>query len=753
MTIVNSLARIQPYPYLSISPTVITAFEAAWLAVNDYPTGAIKLFECYCSITDTRITSFENDSAALNAATRGFLGALSDEDFSDLNPKLRARYARSFVQMINCIAEHHPDVQAIVWAVTLRDDYSADWFTKKSKVNLDKVTYWEGWTVTSRKKASVNLKLSGLWNTHGEAFATRFYYAARLYCAKHARPSTWHINAIAEYISSNADKYPAEAFQRPDGVTFFARMFMKDFYIRRITENADMDDIRSQWADTAVLMTRIFIDSKIWAKPDGAIPRQEAKRKHLDKIKIKMSDHGVTVKYKLMTEVPLHITDSQAIEILFNKISQDIKTVKDWAIAQSDELWQFRQQRLANAKFGTPITGGCGRKKTNDLNFSDICATFEKNGFRRGDSYLSSHFGNQRKETVRRLGLPLAGSLLPFQFLLVIEHQEITESFLKRFRLYDDNGRRSGFVKTNTGYQLVGYKRRRGNYHSEQKIELSDYTATLIERIIALTEPLRIYLKSNGDETWRELFLTCSLGFGEPASAQFPSWDTNDFTRDIFRTTLTGQFNPHTSLRGKALEDFLKNVSLTTCRASCAVSVYIETQSVEQMRKALGHLSYDNFLLGHYLPACILLFFQTRWIRIFQKGMLYLAMQNSPYLLQVMRFNTIEELHVFLSNHALKDIPASLSDPDMEDSALENNGEVHFCLSPGILATLLSLADAVAKSEARKTINGLARYWAKVTELLVKNINVGTDPLMKSHLRKGYENINSAGMEALIYEA
>lgn len=95
------------------------------------------------------------------------------------------------------------------------------------------------------------------------------------------------------------------------------------------------------------------------------------------------------------------------------------------------------------------------------------------------------------------------------------------------------------------------------------------------------------------------------------------------------------------------IQEFLERVSLTSLRASCGVAVYLRTKDVTEMAKALGHAKYDPSLLGRYLPEAILAFFQTRWIRIFQRSFICEAMKDSPYLLEATTFETMDELHVF----------------------------------------------------------------------------------------------------------
>ncbi|WVV47951.1 hypothetical protein THH46_30435 [Pseudomonas sp. NA13] len=72
------------------------------------------------------------------------------------------------------------------------------------------------------------------------------------------------------------------------------------------------------------------------------------------------------------------------------------------------------------------------------------------------------------------------------------------------------------------------------------------------------------------------------------------------------------------------------------------------------MSEALGHKSFDPSLLARYLPAPIWDFFQDRWIRIFQAGIIIEAMDGSPYKLKASGFDTLEQVEEFLLNHSIQ---------------------------------------------------------------------------------------------------
>lgn len=201
------------------------------------------------------------------------------------------------------------------------------------------------------------------------------------------------------------------------------------------------------------------------------------------------------------------------------------------------------------------------------------------------------------------------------------------------------------------------------------------------------------------------------------------------------------------------MDRYIWKVSLTTIRASSAVLVYLETNDIQKMSKALGHTNVTKDRLREYLPEPILAFFQSRWVRIFQKAIICEAMKDSEYLLKATKFDTIEVLHQFLTNHALKKVPKYVMDDNIDDSQnLPNESQVYFSVDTGILVSLLSIENAVKLSPINKNINGYARYWSKVSELITKEIERSNDKNLKFKLKNAMMNINVDSMEDIIYE-
>lgn len=635
------------------------------------------------------------------------------------------------------------------------------WISQQKNLNLLALRYWNGWQIHSLKGVPSFLALGELWLTHGPEFTEEYYRTWKNFSAKQAKCNTTLLNKLAKYLSNNYLEWPTTTFQNPESIKSLFLHFMKEYFLTAHRENRNIPTQIKAWNTFTANCEEAFIQSGVWATPFGdGLPRPIRPKQRRAQTRVSVSDDGVEIHEKLITRVPLEVTDDEAIEILFKSIHKDIEIIISWATEQANDLYSRVQLRIL-ATAGLNASEIKARKGWQRRNYDheSIFSIFQSNGFPSSRMAFQQQYGYTilSAEVANTLGLPSASSLFPYQCLLVAEHNEITESFLKNFRLYDDKGRRSGFVKTDTGYLLVGFKDRRGGKLSEQKIQLSAISTKRIFEIIKITAPLRKYLKGIGDSRWKELFLTCGRGFGHPRSAMIPTWNKALFDKHprIFER-IAQQFSNHTSLRGAELKNFLSRVTLSSLRASCAVEVYLKTQSVEAMSKALGHANHDCMQLSHYLPESILAFFQARWIRIFQRGLICDAMKESSFLIEAANFETMEELNLFLKNHALKEIPDHLINPEStqasEAHSANQYSEVYISVDPGIMTALVSLEKAVATAERPEEVTGVARYWANLTKVVVAEIRRDNDALLKDHLDVAEQRCNPRRMEKLIYE-
>ncbi|WP_197710880.1 hypothetical protein [Pseudomonas syringae group genomosp. 3] len=279
-----------------------------------------------------------------------------------------------------------------------------------------------------------------------------------------------------------------------------------------------------------------------------------------------------------------------------------------------------------------------------------------------------------------------------------------------------------------------------------------------MRQVIRATQPLRDYLRDQDDDAWRYLFIACSRGLTHPTKMVATNW--NSGTLATRYQHLVDEFSPYLKRPREEVEDYICRISITSLRATRAVLVYIESNSITDTAKALGHSDVSLDLLERYLPEPILAFFQTRWIRVFQRGIICMAMKDSKYLLKVSNFQTMDELHTFLENNALKDIPESMRDPEaLKNPKLSRSSpqdkeaadRVVISLDVGVLTALLSIEEAVRMSTRRDEINAKALYWAKLTSLLVNDIADGNEFDLQDYLATARTQVDAAQMEAIIY--
>jgi hypothetical protein len=759
LTVIKKTSSLANYPFKALAPEVVELLERTAKRVSSTAghSTALKLLECYCDLHNAQVTYLDLSSSKYLDLVKGLMGAVMSDDFVEMHSSTRRAVARQMAVIHQSLCNEIPAMERVEHDPASMALCDAIWQEHRSELCPVRVQYWNGWIVESSKGQDFYLAVQPIWTSHGQEFAEDFFLQWKLHFKKQARPAYALVNKMVGFLSANCEDWPAVTFQHPQMVKGFFLAFMKDFFLDVYKRGLNIDSQIVTWVNFMVTCEQIFIETGKWATPyQGGLPKPKVNHNIGHASRKKMGDDGVVVHEKLITPIPLHLTDEEAIEIIFSRILTDISIIKSWAFAQRSKIINSVYQRKELAKTGTPINSGMSRKTIAEIGPENICATFERDGYQRDVDYVLSHFGHESfKKIAELLGLPIAYSLHPYQFLLVSEHPEITPSFLYKLQLQDDNGDYIGYIKSDGGAKLIGYKDRRGKGHSEQIIELTVDSQRWIEEIIEITAPLRDALRKEGNPIWKELFITCGKGFGPPSSPKLPIWNRSTFeSKAPLRESLIEQFAPYENMMPCGTLAYLERVSLSSLRSSCGVEVYLRTKNVTEMAKALGHATYKSTLLRRYLPDAILSFFQTRWIRIFQRSIICEAMKDSPYLLDATCFESMDELHSFLKNHALKDIPHHLRNPENrpdDEKATSQKGHVYISIDVGIMTALLSLEAAVRASDRKQQICGRARYWAEVSKTVSKEIERGHDSLLKEHLSVAKSHCNPSQMEKVIY--
>ncbi|WP_343350949.1 hypothetical protein [Pseudomonas sediminis] len=754
MTIIKSRAYISHYPLQAIDDELALKLLMAPNANQAQTKGALQLFDCHCHCLGERLSLQNLDTEKLNWLVSSFFGSLHTGDLAALKPEVIRGRSIALAHMVSGLVDAVPGLQAITHDRHSQSHYDQVWRDSKHKLDLEAVEFWSGWKVKAKNGKPVYLKLVEMYYSHGPEFTRAFHEAVRRDCLKRAKIDSRAFNFLATFISSQSFRFPPSAFQSHEMMEEFFEAFFWHYQEKAWEINEDADLNARTFRNVRNMIIRCFLKTGIWRADEDTIVMPKGGIKPGAALNIRKNKHGIEIKDKLLTEVPLHVTDIEAIELLYGEILNDLSCVKKWGLAEAMAIRKAQKNRVREARTGKLLEQVARNPKNRldfeKLGFANICRTFEEEGM-----YITNdarrRFGLKLPALALKLGLPTTYSLIPFQLLLTLYHPEITAAFLTNLAIWDGT-RRVSFLKTDNGYELIGFKDRRGSKTSEQKILLHPRAAALIRMVEEITEPLRQPLKQQGDSNWQKLFLTCGNSFNYPRIADTnllnqTSVEKSTSTRESFIARLS----PYTSKRGDDLIDFIKKLSISRVRAQSAVADYIQNHSLPRLARKLGHAFMNRDLLDSYLPSAIYDFFATRYVRIFQKGIICEALKDSEYLLRASKFDDFEQLHQFLTRFTLKEVPENLK--TREENLLTNGevAEIGVSVSAESMTALMSIRMAINNSKTPHAVRGLARYWAAVCDTVEKYILQSRDKLLHAHLETATRECNPGDYERMVH--
>lgn len=774
LTIIKGMQCFPFYPITALPPDVVDLMQRTFDGLGERVRGRsghlIRAFDAYCHVTGTSMTYLSLSGPGFQKVIQGFFGALDSESLLPVGSQSRRAYKQSLIKMLEKMREEVPMLSKFTPDDLKPGIYEEVWQAMQCDLDPVALRYWNGWLVEGRNGNKGYLPIAYLWNSHGPEFAEDVYERYRNNSSKKLAPAHSEFNKFIYYLADNKERWPISTFQNPLKLKKLFIDFMLHSFKQTLANGGDVQGRTRSYSKFIYSMDETFLQSGAWVKPfAGALPKPISKELPTSRTNTKKNSDGTVVKNKLITEVPMHLTDSDAIEILFKKIHEDNALVLKWAryrLQKAKESYETFA-KLSNA--GTVITNDNTNVKTiEEIGADNICATYLAKGISYFKDNIKKILGKTNKaEAYELLSIPSVDTIFALQMLLIYGHPDVTDAFFLNLELYNKKGTLTGFTKTESGvYQLSGYKDRAGGPNSERKILLSEEEAEWVKLMISMTKVLRDELRSVGNDEWRYMFLQTGGKFKPAAKPEYMRLNERTIK---FRQRMLTEFMTLGS-RGKLeTERFMIRLSLTAFRASAAVEIFLRDHDVEEMARALGHKRYSSSLLSSYLPEPILAFFQTRWIRLFQRGIICMAMKDSPRLLEVTRFANMEELHLFLENHALRDIPEHLKNPDYlkkpaslvaaNDAYANKPDQVIVSIDTGVLTALLSLRAAITEAAIRAQKNPPGRqlcskaiYWSRFTDLVVREIEEGLESDLLEHLESAQQHLNATYMEDFIYE-
>jgi len=711
--------------------------------------------ECYLQVTGQTLSGKELQTSQGRSKLTGFFGALFSKTFENGSKTATASLATRLRALASTVVARGDNTTMLAmkdqWRNCGQLQSSIDAF-ESADLDEDRVRFWQGWSVDNRIGKTNHYELHGLHERLGASFTEKFFFAL----CDWQQGNMVRCNLVNHFAKYVADRPRIDDFSDPADVSRVVRYFLISELTSADRKGFQIEPVIKD-ARTFLSFLEEHLFGRSWASPSPKIPKPISKRRHGSNSKIRKTSDGLEVKYSLVTEIPLQISDHSAIEILLASIQKDVDLVERWAKKEVEDLRSRVQKRkfLAATGIVSRVEKGCHSPVGLDFRLSNACperfnhaaATYESEGFSHlaKDVLASRLYPSLPSETAWELGIPSSNLFLAFAALLVSAHPSITPSFLGTLELFDKNGQMVGFSETDGGNYLIGEKRRRGAHLAQQRVRLNIETTNLVRDIIEITEPLRTYLRQVDNDGWRKLFLCATSLWWAPRP-----WRPSQATVKA-RGWLTVRLEALIGLDSDAAKCLASRFSLSRLRNSAGVLVYLKTQSVQRMAEVLGHKKYTSSLLSHYLPPPIQEFFVRRWVRLFQTGIICEAMRDSPLLLRASGFESMAQLDEFLRTHALRHMPAHLEDPELSSSSSNTDDCVVFGVEAGILELLLSLELAV--EAATKVPCARALRWFAISKLLIRHLETQREqPEFHEMVRVARQSASSDKLASLIYE-
>lgn len=613
---------------------------------------------------------------------------------------------------------------------------------------------WGGWEGSTRGGSKHYFALYPIYERLGRKFTEQIHSALSSFTAKGETRHHTLLKPLAEFIGNSVGDITPQSLLNPEFTTAFWREFYKFYVEYRHTNNCSVTTILTSWnSECQKFIVQCLEASKLFAPPSGPRPSAPHRYKPGRATNIKRSADATEVKVRLVTHVPLNVSDSEAIQLLFRDIQDEIRLIDEWAEGEFKHIASAVRGRKELAKSGKvrrilkvgENEGGHKdlTSKQNPFALANAAATFEHYGYQtNSDAPIALLYPKPMEDTARRLGIPKSGYILPLLTLLVLDHPKITASFLEDAVIFNKRGQQIGLTSSDGVTYLCGVKARSGE-RGAQEIPLTARGIEVTQLLIEATAPLRGYLKSKGDDSWRKLLLTSGKSFGYPKCVNnLSGWTTDARNIEIMAASMC-------TTCGISIErarSIATRFSLPALRAQVGVSIYINTGSMKKMAEAIGHADTNPTLIEHYLPIPILRFFQERWIRIFQNGVIVRAMTESKYLLEASSFSSMDELDEFLKNHSYQPYERQGAALNLEKS------EVIFGLDAKILKILVEIHKLVQNNKIKA--NAQANYWASITEKLIAYISAKDSGREDARaMLQDAENIQLGfDLAALVYE-
>lgn len=657
-----------------------------------------------------------------------YYGALSSNYFTELALRTRTNFARDFYNLIWCVSlAYEVRMPSFIPNSNLLKPTYLSLF-EAQKLNQEAIDEIRPYFLIDKHDVSYHTNLHPMRIVLGSEFTNKFHKTLAEHAYSKAKDTALRDfgTTLSAFIATKQGSISKESLDDHSFVAqlileFYKFHFKKYLSIKGGEQSGTLPSLQKLWSKYINFIELVF-KAGLMAKPRVPLPMGKPSLAYVTEVRHQKTttDQNGNTKIttdKLITALPLHLTDKQATELIFVQLKNDFDIIHDFLRDYLDLLFNSHREGIILAS-GSELRHSANtytdhfRIARSPDALGNVIRYFKEihGGYCDTNNTATLVFPHRtasdftKTQLSRLLGLPTRSDAQVFMAYLTLLDPQLTESALADAKLFDRNGNRINSVNTDSGVVLSVMKDRK---KSQKWIEVifKDEAATKLEKWIEITMPIRNYMRKNNISGWRNLILYLNNPLASPRVFKRSS-NMNSTFRHFLRL--------HEDKLGRLSEV----VTFSRLRATKGILVFLEKKDLSAMAKALGNLVSTS--LRNYMPDALWEYFANRWIRIFQNLLIIDAVKDTPYLLDATDFQSIEELDSFLATYTF----SSPSSKDEKKNAFSVSGELIVNASPGIFSILKSVWSAVEHAKSgNKKIDGLALYWHEFAGTLGEHIN------------------------------
>lgn len=458
-TIVQTPEAYRGYAYRALSDDAVSVlFGRSPAGVNGKQARIhIQRLECFLRITRQTLTARDLSTSVGGMACDVYLSALYSEKFFVPARAPTSLYGAANNARVLFLAAGIPLAkEPLSYRIEDLPPLRLAYLDQFNNLDLDEheVWLWSGWPSTSRRNLTTNFPFVLIVDRLGRTFVDRLHALSDEWFTTRRAVQLPVFRRFCELIHDYDEPICAESFLDREFITNFWRTLFKTHFIKGYADGAGslLGTLRIQWASFRAFVETSLIPGQLVARHIGPFPRAPRDDTPQLPTNRRRSADGTDISTKLLTHIPLEISDDEAISLLFRKIENDLNTVCEWANFEVVEIWKKYEHRSELVKaFGESqdLPPRLTPSSSPEQRMSAICyaaARLRTKGYMPASADWSIHYRIPLKEAARELGLPTGAALLPHCILLAREHPAITPSFLENLELFNRNGQLTGFI-------------------------------------------------------------------------------------------------------------------------------------------------------------------------------------------------------------------------------------------------------------------------------------------------------------------